>query len=390
MGNILFDNLEQIHKDWSNCEKCKLSRHRNNVVLGRGNLNSNVLIIGEAPGETEDEEGKCFVGKSGKLLDKFIEDYELGCNCYIDNIVACRPQNNRDPKEEEIYSCYPRLSSIIKLLRPDILLLLGKVSSGVFCFKDSILKNHGKINFSVVQGRDTFIIRAPHPSFFLHNPDKKGIAHKDFDVVRKAVKILPLKSSIFKIRDDEIKSFVSWVLMDIAPDYFWKISASMTGKYHPIWSNEEEGLINHTKVAVKFGEEICYAMDIKGIERDCILAALVIHDTVKYGMNYNGKKGNKKKDNETYKDYRKHNIAVGLGIVKRLKMKMTDLLFKTVKEQKFKKVFDIIQLVNTHEGRFNKPVPETNEQILVHLSDFLSSRKWIEGVNFKLVDEEVK
>jgi uracil-DNA glycosylase family 4 len=116
------------------CKKCHLYKTRTNIVLGRGKIPASVLIIGEAPGVSEDLTGKAFVGQSGKLLDKLLGDFK---DYYIINTVLCRPCDskdgpNRKPSNEEILKCSENVYRIIKRVSPKVVILAGKVAEEVF------------------------------------------------------------------------------------------------------------------------------------------------------------------------------------------------------------------------------------------------------------------
>lgn len=112
------------------CTRCQLARTRNNVVPGMGVEHPQVLVIGEGPGADEDMQGLPFVGKAGKLLDKMLNAIQLdrGTNCYIANIVKCRPPQNRDPLPDEEAACYSFLEAQIHILKPKMILCMGRVA----------------------------------------------------------------------------------------------------------------------------------------------------------------------------------------------------------------------------------------------------------------------
>ena len=114
----------------SNCTKCALSDSRTNIVVDRGNPSAKVLIIGEAPGQNEDLQGKAFVGRAGQLLDRLMKDvgFDTNQDSLIVNLVKCRPPKNRAPLPEEVACCTPFLKKQIDLVKPRIILLLGKTA----------------------------------------------------------------------------------------------------------------------------------------------------------------------------------------------------------------------------------------------------------------------
>lgn len=116
-----------------NCTRCKLYTSRRRVVPGEGPLNARIMIIGEAPGEREDEEGRPFVGAAGQLLTKLLNTVGIRREeVYITNVVKCRPPNNRDPEPDEIEACRPYLVTQILMIRPQIIICLGSIAPGRF------------------------------------------------------------------------------------------------------------------------------------------------------------------------------------------------------------------------------------------------------------------
>ena len=129
-----FDEWAFLLDEMFNCKKCELYKTRKNVVIYRGNLKAKILLIGEGPGQREDEQGKPFVGLSGYQLDKILE--KIGLNLEKDiiivNTIKCRPPNNRNPNVEELRRCTPYLDKQIKLINPEIIITLGKVAGEWF------------------------------------------------------------------------------------------------------------------------------------------------------------------------------------------------------------------------------------------------------------------
>jgi DNA polymerase len=147
------------------CKLCDLHKTRNNIVWYRGTSEKDVdvLFVGEAPGKDEDLTGKPFVGRAGKILDKWIEEAEL-TNYAIVNIVKCRPPDNRKPNPSEIRVCLPYLVKQIDDMKPKIIVSLGSVPSSVLVNRKKVLENIGKM-FKSKYGN--VIIIFPHPSFIL-------------------------------------------------------------------------------------------------------------------------------------------------------------------------------------------------------------------------------
>ncbi len=123
--------LDVLAEEASGCVRCPLSRGRTQVVFGMGDPEADLMFVGEAPGEQEDRQGLPFVGRSGQLLDRLLHE-ELGITrdaCYIANIVKCRPPGNRDPLPAEIAACRPYLERQIELIRPRVVVTLGRFAS---------------------------------------------------------------------------------------------------------------------------------------------------------------------------------------------------------------------------------------------------------------------
>jgi len=170
--------LLEIKKTAQLCVKCKLCETRSQVVVEDGNPSAKLLIIGEGPGEQEDLKGLPFVGKSGKLLDKILENAEISRqnDTYICNIVKCRPPENRVPTLVEIEACKPYLLSQIDIVKPKIILLLGSTSlSGLLGIKNpKITKLQGQwIIGSEGILKDIWLMPFFHPSYLLRNQSKE-------------------------------------------------------------------------------------------------------------------------------------------------------------------------------------------------------------------------
>lgn len=192
MNNILeFESLKKICLD---CKQCALSKTRTNVVFGRGNPKTKIFIIGEGPGHNEDIEGLAFVGRAGKLLDAAFQSVGIDTNrdCYISNIVKCRPPNNRKPQKEEIESCSTWLDQQINLINPKIIVLAGSTAVESYLnIKEPISKIRGK--WIERDGRKVMPIF--HPSYLLRNPSKekgkpKWLTWRDLKLVKTELEAL--------------------------------------------------------------------------------------------------------------------------------------------------------------------------------------------------------
>lgn len=156
----------------SGCEQCRLCEKRTNTVFGVGDLEADWMLIGEAPGENEDKLGEPFVGQAGKLLDSMLRALSLarGDNVYIANVVKCRPPGNRNPEPDEVARCEPYLRRQVALLKPKLIVALGRVAA------QNLLKTDASI--SSLRGRihryeEVPVIVTYHPAYLLRSlPDK--------------------------------------------------------------------------------------------------------------------------------------------------------------------------------------------------------------------------
>lgn len=183
----MFNSWEKLETACKNCNKCALCETRNNVVFGVGNKNSNILFIGEGPGENEDLQGEPFVGKGGKLLDKMLAAVDLSRdkNIYIANIVKCRPPKNRDPLPEEQEFCIDWLRNQVLLIKPKIIVCLGRIAAMKIMNPNiKITKEHGKF----IEKNGVLMMATLHPAALLRNPNNKPGAFEDFLKLREKIK----------------------------------------------------------------------------------------------------------------------------------------------------------------------------------------------------------
>ncbi|WP_318678985.1 uracil-DNA glycosylase [Treponema sp.] len=175
--------IENLAEKIGKCERCQLFKTRTNVVPGTGVKNPLVLVIGEGPGEEEDKQGLPFVGKAGQLLDKMLAAISLSRtqNCYIANVVKCRPPHNRDPLPEEISACISFLDAQINLLKPSMILLMGRVAAQTVLRTSSGI-NSLRGNFSVYNGIP--VMPTYHPSALLRDEKLKAPAWQDLKAFR--------------------------------------------------------------------------------------------------------------------------------------------------------------------------------------------------------------
>jgi len=166
----------------ASCTLCELHRSRTQTVFGVGNRAADWLVIGEAPGKDEDQQGEPFVGRAGQLLNAMLAAIGLQREqVYIANILKCRPPNNRDPKPEEVVCCEPYLRRQIGLIEPGIILAVGRISAQNLLQTDTPI---GKLRGRVHRFRDTHIplVATYHPAYLLRSPVEKRKAWQDLQL----------------------------------------------------------------------------------------------------------------------------------------------------------------------------------------------------------------
>ena len=172
-----------------NCTRCGLCETRRNVVFGVGSESADIMFVGEGPGEQEDLQGEPFVGPAGKLLDDMLSiiDLDRRSNCYIANIVKCRPPRNRDPMETEQDACIGFLKNQIALLRPKILVCLGRIAAMRLIRDDyRITREHGQW----VQKDGIWMTAIYHPSALLRDLGKRPETFDDLLSIRNKIREL--------------------------------------------------------------------------------------------------------------------------------------------------------------------------------------------------------
>ena len=173
---------EQLYDEIGACEKCRLCQTRTNVVPGEGDIRADIMFIGEGPGRDEDLQGRPFVGRSGELLTRMIEAIGLKREeVYICNIVKCRPPQNRNPEVDEAQACMNYLRAQFALVRPKIVVLLGKVACRYTLNQEvSVMREHGRW----YERKGVYFMPTFHPSALLRDPAKKRDAWEDFQKIR--------------------------------------------------------------------------------------------------------------------------------------------------------------------------------------------------------------
>lgn len=179
---------EVLERQCKGCEQCQLHRRRNNVVFGVGNKNADVMFIGEGPGEHEDLKGEPFVGAAGKLLDEMLSIIDLNRdNCYITNIVKCRPPGNRDPYDEEQDACIGYLRNQVALIRPKIIVCLGRIAAKRVIDPDyRITREHG----NWIENNGVYMTAIYHPSALLRDLRKRPETFEDLIIIRNMMRKL--------------------------------------------------------------------------------------------------------------------------------------------------------------------------------------------------------
>ena len=187
----LLSSLKDKIKSIKNCE---LKNNATNLVFSDGNPSAKIMIIGEGPGANEDKEGKPFVGRAGKLLDKMLDSIKLNRkNVYISNVVNFRPPENRKPTDEEIKRYLPFLERHIEIIKPSILLLLGSTALNAIIGNEIVIsKARGKWLKKKIGKIETTVIASFHPAFLMRQPEQKKYAWEDLKMIRKKISELKI------------------------------------------------------------------------------------------------------------------------------------------------------------------------------------------------------
>lgn len=184
--------LDELEIKCKSCTNCELCEGRTNLVFGMGKKDADIMLIGEGPGENEDLQGQPFVGRSGQLLDKFLESVDLSRNknVYIANMVKCRPPKNRDPKPEEQEQCIKWLREQFKIIKPKIVICVGRISAQRLIDKNfRVTKQHGEF----IDKNGTLFMGTYHPAAILRNPNNKEAAFGDWLKVRDKIEEFGIK-----------------------------------------------------------------------------------------------------------------------------------------------------------------------------------------------------
>ena len=182
------DALREQERALQGCTRCKLCQSRSTIVFGVGNPRARLMVIGEGPGEEEDKQGKPFVGRAGQLLTRMLAAKGVGFDrdrdCYIANVVKCRPERNRNPEPDEVAACNTFLTAQIDTIQPVVILALGNFAAQTLLgTKEGITKLRGR----VYQYRSSVLVPTFHPAFLLRNPGEqyKRMAWDDLKLARR-------------------------------------------------------------------------------------------------------------------------------------------------------------------------------------------------------------
>ena len=190
-----YDLLNNLRKKISNINNCELKKNASQLVFSDGNPKSPIMIVGEGPGQKEDQEGKPFVGDAGKLLNKMLESIKIERNkIYITNVVNYRPPNNRKPDPSEIMRYSIFLKEHISIINPKILILMGSTAmESLFGSKIKISKERGTWKEIIINQKTYLTMITFHPAYLLRQSDQKKYSWIDLKEIRKKIDKLDLK-----------------------------------------------------------------------------------------------------------------------------------------------------------------------------------------------------
>jgi len=187
--------LQNLKLKIENVQDCNLKNNASKIVFADGNMQSSVMIIGEGPGQKEDELGKPFVGDAGNLLNKMLKAIKIEREkIYITNVVNYRPPNNRKPEKTEINRYSDFLKEHISIINPRILILMGSTAmEALFGSNNKVSKERGKWKEIIIKQKSYKTIITFHPAYLLRQPDQKKLSWQDLKVIRKKIDELNIK-----------------------------------------------------------------------------------------------------------------------------------------------------------------------------------------------------
>ena len=188
-------NLENLKKEINSIENCKLKENASKIVFSDGNTQSPIMIVGEGPGQKEDELGKPFVGDAGSLLNKMLKAINIEREkVYITNVVNYRPPNNRKPETSEINRYSKFLKEHISIIDPQILILMGSAAmEALIGINKKISKERGQWKEVIIKQKTYKTIITFHPAYLLRQPEQKKFSWKDLKIIRKEIDVLNIK-----------------------------------------------------------------------------------------------------------------------------------------------------------------------------------------------------
>jgi uracil-DNA glycosylase family 4 len=180
------DALREQERRLQGCTRCKLCRSRTTIAFGSGSGRARLMVVGEGPGEEEDRQGKPFVGRAGQLLTRMLASvhFDRERDCYIANVVKCRPEKNRNPEPDEVLACHPFLMAQLDTIQPLVILALGNFAAQTLLgTKEGITRLRGR----AYAYRSSILVPTFHPAFLLRNPgqDYKRMAWDDLKLARR-------------------------------------------------------------------------------------------------------------------------------------------------------------------------------------------------------------
>ena len=189
------EQLNKLKEKIQNIENCELKYNASKIVFGDGNIDSPIMIVGEGPGQKEDELGKPFVGEAGMLLNKMFKAININReNIYITNVVNFRPPNNRKPEPSEITKYSNFLRNHISIIDPKILVLMGSTAmESLFGSKIKISKERGNWKEVIINNKTYLVIITFHPAYLLRQADQKKYSWADLKEIRKKIDLLKIK-----------------------------------------------------------------------------------------------------------------------------------------------------------------------------------------------------
>ena len=188
-------NLENLKKEINSIENCKLKENASKIVFSDGNTQSPIMIVGEGPGQKEDELGKPFVGDAGSLLNKMLKAINIEREkVYITNVVNYRPPNNRKPETSEINRYSKFLKEHISIIDPQILILMGSTAmEALIGINKKISKERGQWKEVIIKQKTYKTIITFHPAYLLRQPEQKKFSWQDLKIIRKEIDVLNIK-----------------------------------------------------------------------------------------------------------------------------------------------------------------------------------------------------